>query len=97
MNHAIWWLFAIPTVAIIIIVLNQFWDEMFKKKFIIERRNASSPGHPSDRRRSGKSDARNRRYNDPVDSLDPSAQPEATPASSADRPQTGFEPSGMAN
>jgi FtsZ-interacting cell division protein ZipA len=94
MNHAIWWLFAIPTIAIIIIVLNQFWDEMFKKKFVIDRRNPSSRGSPADRRRSGKSDARNRRHNDPID---PSVQSAATPESSKDRAQPGLEPSGISN
>jgi hypothetical protein len=94
MNHAIWWLFTIPTLAIIIIVLNQFWDEMFKKKFVIDRRDPSSRGTPADRRRSGKDETRNRRYNDPVDS---SAQTESNPESSKDRAQPGFEPSGISN
>jgi hypothetical protein len=94
MNHTVWWLFAIPAVAIIIIVLNQFWDEMFKKKFVIDRRNPASRGTPADRRRPGGGDARDRRYNDPVDT---SAQTETTPESSNDRAQPGFEPSGISN
>jgi FtsZ-interacting cell division protein ZipA len=94
MKQSIWWLFAIPIVAIIIVVVNQFWDEMFKKKFVIDRRNPSSRGTSADRRRSGKSESRDRRYNDPVA---PSIQSETTPESSKDQAQPGFEPSGISN
>jgi hypothetical protein len=94
MNQSIWWLFAIPVLAIIIVAVYQFWDEMFKKKFVIDRRNPSSRGTPADRRQPGKSVSRNRRYNDPVD---PSAQTEPTPEPSKDRAQPGFEPSGISN
>jgi hypothetical protein len=38
MNQVIVALFAIPTLCIILVGLNQFWDEMFKKKFFIDRR-----------------------------------------------------------
>ncbi len=40
MNHGIWLLFAIPAFCIIVVAFAQFGDEMFKKKFIIDRRKA---------------------------------------------------------
>jgi hypothetical protein len=93
MNQAIWWLFAIPILAIIIIVIHQFWDEMFKKKFVIERRSGNRSGSPADRRRrSTDPEARNRRYNDPGN---PNAQPETNPDS--DKPQPALEPSRLSN
>jgi hypothetical protein len=93
MNQTIWWLFAIPILAIIIIIVIHFWDEMFKKKFIIERRTGRANGSPADRRRrSGDSEGRNRRYNDPAD---PSAQPAAAP--DPDKAQPALEPSGLSN
>ena len=93
MNQAIWWLFAIPILAIIIIVINQFWDEMFKKKFVIERRSGRPSGSPADRRRrSNDPEARNRRHNDPVD---PNAPPATTPDS--EQAQPALEPSRLSN
>ena len=53
MNQIIAILFAIPILCIIVIVVSQFKDEMFKKKFVIERRNRAkgtaldrAPGTP---------------------------------------------------
>jgi hypothetical protein len=54
MNQVIAVLFAIPIICIIVIVVSQFKDEMFKKKFVIERRNRAkgtaldrAPGTPA--------------------------------------------------
>jgi hypothetical protein len=65
MKETVWLLFVIPTLGIVVIVLNQFWDEMFKKKFVIDRRGASA-GQRSNRRSSGDTGVRNRRYSDRV-------------------------------
>ena len=43
MNHGILLLFAIPILCIIVVALAQFKDEMFKKKFVIDRRKAQDP------------------------------------------------------
>jgi hypothetical protein len=40
MNHGVLLLFAIPALCIIVVAFAQFGDEMFKKKFILERRKA---------------------------------------------------------
>jgi hypothetical protein len=94
MKQSIWWLFVIPILAIIIIATHQFWDEMFKKKFIIERRSGRANGSPADRRRrSNDPEGRNRRYNDPVD---PNAPPAAATPDS-DKAQPSLEPSGLSN
>jgi len=55
MNHGVVWLFAIPTLCILVIAFTQFKDEMFKKKFVIDRRQ---------RRSEGNNPAHNRRYSD---------------------------------
>lgn len=55
MNHGVVWLFAIPAVCILVIAFAQFKDEMFKKKFVIDRRQ---------RRSEGSNPAHNRRYSD---------------------------------
>jgi hypothetical protein len=63
MNQVIVALFAIPILCIILIGLNQFRDEMFKKKFLIDRRNQLA----KDSLRSDKKGApvsANRRYDD---------------------------------
>jgi hypothetical protein len=39
-NHGIFLLFAIPALCIVVVAIAQFGDEMFKKKFIIDRRKA---------------------------------------------------------
>lgn len=56
MNHTTMMvLFGIPLVCIVVIGINQIKDEMFKKKFEIERRKreASEPRHPDHSRRYG--------------------------------------------
>ncbi len=55
MNHGVVWLFAIPTLCILVIAFTQFKDEMFKKRFIIDRRQ---------RRSDGNNPTHNRRYSD---------------------------------
>jgi hypothetical protein len=65
MKETVWLLFVIPTLGIVVIVINQFWDEMFKKKFVIDRRGASA-GQRSSRRSSSDAGPRNRRYSDRV-------------------------------
>jgi hypothetical protein len=62
MNQVIFVLFAIPILCIIVIVVSQFKDEMFKKKFVIERRNRRN-GTALDRA-SGSPATPNRRYSD---------------------------------
>jgi hypothetical protein len=86
MNRTIVLLFAIPVLCIIIIVVNQFWDEMFKKKFVIERRKGSA----ADRGTGGSPTSPNRRYNDPGY---PAATSEATPEQSSAKGAQGFETS----
>jgi len=75
--------FAIPVICIIVIAFTQFRDEMFKKRFILERRNreanSQDPGHT-------------RRYNDPKV---PSSRPETTPESPVDTPASILETSGI--
>jgi hypothetical protein len=66
MNHGVLWLFAIPTVCILVIAFAQFKDEMFKKKFVIDRRQ---------RRSDGSNPTHNRRYSD---RRQPAAASEAT-------------------
>jgi hypothetical protein len=39
-NHGIFLLFAIPALCIVVVAFAQFGDEMFKRKFIIDRRKA---------------------------------------------------------
>jgi hypothetical protein len=59
-------LFAIPILCIIVVAFAQFGDEMFKKKFFIERRNRSANEQAQVRRRSNRQPpTANRRYNDP--------------------------------
>jgi hypothetical protein len=84
MNHGIFLLFAIPALCIIVVAFAQFGDEMFKRKFIIERRNRTSNGGASG----------NRRYNDPKG---PVAQSEATPQSSEAKDTPNLETSGIRN
>jgi hypothetical protein len=67
MNHGVLLLFAVPTLCIIVIAFAQFKDEVFKKKFILERRNrAANSQNPS----------HNRRYSD---RRAPAAQAETSP------------------
>jgi hypothetical protein len=62
-NEVVALFFGIPVVCIVIVVLSQFWDEMFKKKFVIDRRSGL-PGHHSNRRRSIRSEIHHRRHYD---------------------------------
>ncbi len=82
MNQGQLLLFAIPVICIIVIAFAQFRDEMFKKRFVIERRtraaNARNSGH-------------NRRYNDPKI---PAAQSEITPEPSTVADTSTLETSG---
>ena len=48
-------LYAIPVICILVIAFTQFRDEMFKKRFILERRTGAKSQDPN----------HNRRYNDP--------------------------------
>ena len=52
MNHGIFLLFAIPALCIIVVAFAQFGDEMFKRKFIIERRTAKDKNSDLRRRHS---------------------------------------------
>jgi len=74
MNHTtVLVLFSIPLVCIAIIGLNQIKDEMFKKKFEIERRKREAA--------SGQKTEHNRRYNDrqaPGDQSNPTREPLGT-------------------
>ena len=49
MNHGILVLFAVPAICIAVIAFTQFGDEVFKKKFVIERRirtaKSNNPAH----------------------------------------------------
>ena len=58
MGKIIFLLFAIPVISIVVIALYQFFDEMFKKKFVLERRVRSSDDQPAG--------AQRRRYSDSV-------------------------------
>jgi hypothetical protein len=89
MNRTILLLFAIPVLCIIIVVVNQFWDEMFKKKFVIERRKGSA----ADRGTGDGSPSLNRRYNDPGASAARSeATPEQSPAKGGQVLETSTSP-----
>jgi len=63
MNQVIVALFAIPIFCIILIGLNQFRDEMFKKKFLIDRRDQLDKDSVRHSKKSAPLLA-NRRYND---------------------------------
>jgi hypothetical protein len=83
MNQGHLVLFAIPVICILVIAFTQFRDEMFKKRFILERRaRTSNSQHPE----------HNRRYNDPKN---PGAQPETTPERSAAAGTSSLEASGI--
>lgn len=49
MNHGMLVLFAVPAICIAVIAFTQFGDEVFKKKFVIERRirtaKSNNPAH----------------------------------------------------
>ena len=84
MNHGIWVLFSIPALCIVVIAISQFGDEMFKKKFIIERRRKAAADSISS------STSQSRRYNDPKA---PASQSETTPEPLAATDTRAFETS----
>jgi len=47
MNHGTFFIFAIPTISIIVITIYQVFDEMRKKNFFLERRTEKSADQPS--------------------------------------------------
>jgi hypothetical protein len=52
MNHGMLLLFAVPAICIAVIAFTQFGDELFKKKFVIERRiRTAKSRHPAHNRR----------------------------------------------
>jgi hypothetical protein len=59
MNHGTYFIFAIPTVSIVVIAIYQVFDEMRKKNFILERRTKISTDHSS-------VNSQSRRYSDAV-------------------------------
>jgi hypothetical protein len=66
-NHGIFLLFAIPALCIVVIAVAQFGDEMFKKKFIIDRRKAHDENSGFRRRYS---DSQLRALDSKIDSSD---------------------------
>jgi hypothetical protein len=67
MSQAIALLFGIPVLCIVVTVVCQFVDEMFSKKFVIDRRTGSADQRSSRRRSLATGVRHNRRYSDPVD------------------------------
>jgi hypothetical protein len=66
MNQVIVLLFAIPVLCMVVIAVNQFIDETFKKTFVIDRR-ANPDATPADRRITRSSgNSHHRRYSDRV-------------------------------
>ena len=59
MNHGMLALFAVPAICIGVIAFTQFGDEVFKKKFVIERRirTAKSRNFADNRRHSDAKEA----------------------------------------
>jgi hypothetical protein len=82
MNQGHLVLFAIPVICIIVIAFTQFRDEMFKKRFILERRTKAGKSHDPNH---------TRRYND---SKMPGAQSETAAEPSAATGTSTFETSG---
>ena len=74
MNHGILVLFAVPAICILVVAFTQFGDEVFKKKFVIERRIRTAKS---------RNPAHNRRHSD-VKESNP-AQESQPAASSASR------------
>ena len=74
MNHGILVLFAVPAICIAVIAFTQFGDEVFKKKFVIERRIRTAKS---------RNPAHNRRHSDARESNP--AQESQPAASSASR------------
>jgi hypothetical protein len=59
MNHGMLVLFAIPAICIAVVSFTQFGDELFKKKFVIERRIRTAKSRNA---------AHNRRHSDAKES-----------------------------
>ncbi len=59
MHQVALFLFAIPATSIVVIAVIQVFDELFKKKFVLERRARTSRGPASD-------GVQRRRYSDSV-------------------------------
>jgi hypothetical protein len=65
MTEIMFALFAIPVICIVIIAISQFGDEMFKKKFVINRRDQPADEKDSAQRPPSVSPSQqNRRYSD---------------------------------
>ena len=74
MNHGMLVLFAVPAICIVVVAFTQFGDEVFKKKFVIERRIRTAKSRNPDH---------NRRHSDAKDQIP--AQESQPAASSASR------------
>jgi hypothetical protein len=74
MNHGMLVLFAVPALCIVVVAFTQFGDEVFKKKFVIERRIRTAKS---------RNPAHNRRHSDLKESNQ--AQESQPAASSASR------------
>lgn len=74
MNHGILVLFAVPAICILVVAITQFGDEVFKKKFLIERRIRTAKS---------RNPAHNRRHSDAKESIP--AQESQPAGSSASR------------
>jgi hypothetical protein len=71
MNHGMLALFAVPAICIVVVAFTQFGDEVFKKKFVIERRIRTAKS---------RNPAHNRRHSD---AKEPNAAQESQPAASS--------------
>ena len=71
MNHGMLMLFAVPALCIAVVAFAQFGDEVFKKKFLIERRIRTAKSRNA---------AHNRRHSDAKES---NPAPESQPATSS--------------
>jgi hypothetical protein len=79
MNQTLAVLFAIPVVTIVVFALYQFFDEMFKKHFVLERRAQRSGDEDS-------AGAPRRRYSDSVASGAPRHPETAVSSTAAEAP-----------
>jgi len=71
MNHGMLALFAVPAICIVVIAFTQFGDEVFKKRFVIERRIRTAKS---------RNPAHNRRHSD---AKDPNPAQDSQPAASS--------------
>ena len=74
MNHGMLALFVVPAICIVVVAITQFGDELFKRKFVIERRIRTAKS---------RNPAHNRRHSDAKESNP--AQESQPAASSASR------------